>query len=137
VGEYLMTCVAGIAPDSDNPGYAHFFIDPRAGLQIPGAGGSYHSIRGRIESDWKIQGDEFVLDVTIPPNTSATVVIPALSVESVREGGKSVIESGAPNVLPLDYKKGLPGAEIAGRAYLDVRAGKYHFESQFRVPAPK
>jgi alpha-L-rhamnosidase len=136
VGEYLMSCVAGIEPDPDQPGYAHFFVFPRAGLQIPAAGASYHSIRGTIASDWKLQGDEFVLDVTIPPNTSATVVLPALGVESVKEGGKSVLEA-APNVLPLDYKQGLPGAEIAGRAYFDVRAGKYHFASQFRVGAPK
>ncbi len=136
VGEYLMSCVAGIERDPDQPGYAHFFIYPRAGLQIPSAGASYHSIRGTIESDWKIEGDDFVLDVTIPPNTSATVVIPALSVESVHESGKSVLEA-APNVLPLDYKKGLQGAEIPGRASFDVRAGKYHFVSQFRVCTPK
>jgi alpha-L-rhamnosidase len=136
VGEYLMSCVAGIEPDPDEPGYAHFFIDPRAGLQIPAAGGRYHSIRGTIESDWKIEGDNFVLDVTIPANTSATVVIPALSVEAVKEGGQSVLEA-APNVLPLDYKKGLAGAEFAGRASFDVRAGRYRFESQFRVAAPK
>jgi hypothetical protein len=36
-------------------------------------------------------------------------------------------------VLPLDYKKGPPGAEIPGRASFDVRAGTYRFESQFRV----
>ena len=137
VGEYLMTCIGGIELDPDAPGFEHFFVHPRAGLQIPSAGARLHTLRGTIESDWKLDGDRFVLDVTVPPNTSATVVIPALSVESVKEGGKSVIESGAPHILPLDYKKGLPGAEIAGRAWFDVRAGKYHFESQFRVPAPK
>jgi len=136
VGEYLMSCVAGIEPDPDQPGYAHFFVHPRAGVQIPAAGASYHSIRGTIISDWKIEGDEFVLDVTIPPNTSATVVIPALGVENVKEGGKSVLEA-APHVVPLDYKKGTPGADIAGRASFDVRAGKYHFTSQFRAGTPK
>jgi len=138
VGEYLMSCVAGIAPDADpeNVGYKHFLIYPRAGLKIPAAGGSYHSIRGTIESDWKIEGDEFVLDVTIPPNTSATVVIPAQSVEAVREGGKSVLEA-APHVAPRGYTPGPPGAEIAGRVSLDVQAGKYHFQSRFRPPASK
>ncbi len=136
VGEYLMTCIAGIELDPDQPGFGHFFVNPRAGLQIPSAGGSYHSIRGTISSEWKIEGDKFVLDVTIPPNTSATVVIPALNVEAVHEGGKSVLEA-APNVLPLDYKQGLPGAEIAGHASFDVRAGTYHFESQFRISTPK
>jgi alpha-L-rhamnosidase len=132
VGEYLMSCVAGIEPDVENPGYARFFVNPRAGLQIPAAGASYHSIRGTIESDWRIDGDRFLLDVTVPPNTGATVVIPALSVEAVKEGGKSVLEA-APDVLPIGYEKGLPGAEFAGRASFDVRAGKYHFEGQFRI----
>jgi hypothetical protein len=40
-------------------------------------------------------------------------------------------------VLPLDYKKGLQGAEIPGRASFDVRAGKYHFVSQFRIGEKK
>ncbi len=124
IGEWLMSCVAGIDRDPDSLGFERFRIDPRAGEQIPAAGGRYHSIRGWIESDWKIQGDTFVLDCTIPPNTSATVVLPALGIESVREGGKSIHDA-APFVLPTGFAK--------NRVSLDVRAGTYHFESQFKL----
>lgn len=124
VGEWLTACVAGIDRDPDSLGFEHFRIAPRAGEQIPAAGGRYHSIRGWIESDWKIQGETFVLDVTIPPNTGATVTLPALGLESVREGGKSVADA-APFVLPVGFEK--------NRASFEVRAGKYRFESQFKL----
>ena len=124
VGEWLMTCVAGIDRDPDALGFEHFRIAPRAGEQIPAAGARYHSIRGWIESEWKIEGERFVLDVTIPPNTGARVTLPALGIESVREGGRSVADA-APFVLPAGFER--------NRASFEVRAGKYHFESQFKL----
>jgi alpha-L-rhamnosidase len=35
---------------------------------------SYHSIRGKIVSDWKRDGGMLTLKVTIPANTTATVL---------------------------------------------------------------
>jgi alpha-L-rhamnosidase len=67
-----------------------FLIRPRPGGGLTWATGHYHSIQGRIASEWKIAGAEFQLPVTIPPNTSATVYIPAADVSAVKEGGKPI-----------------------------------------------
>ena len=37
---------------------------------------SYNSVYGRIESNWHRNGDRFEWDIVIPPNTSATVMLP-------------------------------------------------------------
>ena len=37
---------------------------------------SYNSVYGRIESNWRREGDRFEWDIVIPPNTTATVMLP-------------------------------------------------------------
>ena len=80
VCEWMFHTLAGI--QSDGPGYEKIIIHPHP----PAAGSnamhqpidwvraSYESIRGTIRSDWKVEGDEFHLQVTVPANTTATVV---------------------------------------------------------------
>ncbi len=37
---------------------------------------SYNSVYGRIESNWRHKGNRFEWDIVIPPNTTATVMLP-------------------------------------------------------------
>lgn len=39
--------------------------------------GSYDSIRGKIQSSWKIDGQEVIYSFTIPANSTATVILQA------------------------------------------------------------
>ena len=63
--------VAGI--ETDGPGYKRIIIRPQPGGGFSYAKASYESIHGMIESFGKKEGDVFALDVTVPPNTKATV----------------------------------------------------------------
>jgi alpha-L-rhamnosidase len=77
VGEWMYSHILGIRPDESQPGYRHFTIKPLPGGGLTWAKGSYHAITGPIEVAWTDdrQGS-FVLNVTVPPNTEATVVTP-------------------------------------------------------------
>jgi len=44
---------------------------------------------GRIISNWKREGDTVSLEITIPPNTTATVFVPAKDMASVLDGGNA------------------------------------------------
>ena len=55
--------------------------------------GSYKSMHGTIISHWKIEGGKFHWQVTIPPNTTATVTIPTKDAATVTEGGKPANEA--------------------------------------------
>jgi alpha-L-rhamnosidase len=90
VGEWMYRYILGINPDENHPGYEHFTIHPRLGGTLTWAKGSYHSIRGTITSSWKIDAETFTLSVTIPANTSATVVLPATDPKKISINGQAI-----------------------------------------------
>jgi alpha-L-rhamnosidase len=97
--EYL----AGIRPDPEQPGFKHVLIRPYAAGDLSSVKASHKSMYGTIASAWKRDARMFTLNVTIPPNTTATVWVPGKAetpkgVKFVRnEEGNSVfeIESGS------------------------------------------
>ena len=117
VGEWMYRNILGITPDENYPGWKHFFIHPQPGGTITWAKGSYNSINGLISSEWKMEDELFTLEIEIPVNTSATVILPTISKEFVKLNSKSVSSS-------LLNKKYNVKNEIA----LDLGSGKYHFE---------
>lgn len=76
VGEWMYSHILGIRPDENAPGYRRFYIRPVPGELLEWARGSYRSINGLIEVAWTKQKSTFTLDVSVPPNTEATVVLP-------------------------------------------------------------
>lgn len=117
VAEWMWRTVIGIHPDEQQPGYKHFFIHPVPGGELTWAKGSYDSIRGRIQSAWKIEGQRFILNISIPANTTATVYLPAADEKQIREGGRPVRQS--PHVKWLGNQ--------AGEATILVGSGEYEF----------
>jgi alpha-L-rhamnosidase len=73
VGQWLYEYVAGIRPLE--PGYARVLIAPEPG-ELEWARAVYRSVRGPISSAWRNDGDTFSLEVEIPPNVTATVIVP-------------------------------------------------------------
>jgi alpha-L-rhamnosidase len=76
IGEWLYTYIAGIRIDEQNPGYKHFFLEPHPGGGLTNAAAEHYTMYGKIKSAWKIDGENFVYDVEIPANTTATVILP-------------------------------------------------------------
>jgi alpha-L-rhamnosidase len=76
VGEWLYSHILGIQLDETQPGFRHFYIKPVPGADLEWATGSYHAITGNIEVSWTDKNDTFTVDVTVPANTTATVVLP-------------------------------------------------------------
>jgi len=109
VGRWMFNTVAGI--DTEGPGYKKIRIEPKPGGGFTYTKASYDSIYGRIESNWKIKGDKFKLEVTIPPNTTATVHVPADDEQAVTAGGVRFL-----------YAEN-------GKAVFAVGSGSYQFES--------
>jgi alpha-L-rhamnosidase len=73
VGQWLYEYVAGIRAAA--PGYERVLIAPEPG-ELEWARAEYRSVRGPIVSVWRQAGDTFQLDVEIPANVTATVVVP-------------------------------------------------------------
>jgi alpha-L-rhamnosidase len=123
VMEWAFRTLAGI--DTDGPGYKRIVIRPSP--PSPGSNpehkpidwvrAQYDSIHGRIESNWKLEGDRFTLDVTIPANTTATVFLPAHATGDVTESGKALTSARGVRFLRNEN----------GRVVLGVDSGRYRF----------
>jgi alpha-L-rhamnosidase len=88
IGEWLYTYVSGIQIDEENPGYKHFILAPHPGGGLTNANAEFNSMYGKIKSAWKIEGDNFIYDVEIPANTTATVILPGAEDQKELGSGK-------------------------------------------------
>ena len=116
-GEWMFETVAGIGVDATQPGFKHIVIRPRPGGNLTHAEASYDSVYGRISTKWNLAGGDFFLSVTVPPNTTATVVLPTANSASITEGGTAVTVH--PEIKPM------PGGEDNAQ-YL-IGSGNYDF----------
>lgn len=81
---WFFKALAGINPDPKNPGFKHIIIKPAVCGDLTFVNADYRSVYGVIASQWKLKKDDLHLSVTIPPNTTATVYVPATDSTSVR-----------------------------------------------------
>jgi alpha-L-rhamnosidase len=113
VGEWMYRTILGIKPDQ--PGYKEFIIHPQPGGSLTWAKGSYRSIAGTIGVSWKKEQENFFLDVEVPVNTRATVVLPAGGV--LTEGGNDLKKAVGVKVISSDERE----------TRLSVSSGNYQF----------
>jgi hypothetical protein len=121
--EWFYADLAGIAPDSSAPGFKKIVIHPAIVGDLAWVKGTYDSVRGPITTEWKREAGRLTLAVTIPPNTTAAVFLPAPSAGDVREGG-----------VPAAQASGVQFARMEnGHAVFEIASGKY----QFAVSSPQ
>lgn len=92
VSQWMMQWLGGIRPHVDAVGYDRIVIQPQTPPGLDWVKSSYRSVRGLIVSDWKRDGEKTRFEVTIPPNTSAQVLLPNGAV--VAQGKTKKIEGG-------------------------------------------
>ena len=114
--------LAGISQAPGSVGYENIVIKPQPVGSITWCKASYQSVRGVIRSGWSIQNGSFHLDVTLPPNTSDQVYLPAKSADAVTESGQPAGK--APGVHFLRMQDGY--------AVYQVGSGTYHFVAPAR-----
>ena len=107
--------LAGIRPAA--PGFKRILIKPSVVGDLTWVTAHHDSPYGRIVSAWKRQDDGLQMDVTIPPNTTATVHVPAVDVAQVTESGRPIAEAVGVRYLRNE----------GGRVVLAVESGRYRF----------
>ncbi|MEH6307933.1 family 78 glycoside hydrolase catalytic domain [Olivibacter sp. CPCC 100613] len=74
-GAWYVDGIAGIKLDPNRPGYQHFILRPPNPLpSLPWADASFDSPAGLIKVKWK-RADHLDLQVTVPPNCTATLIL--------------------------------------------------------------
>jgi alpha-L-rhamnosidase len=93
IGQFMYERVAGLSPDPENPGYKHFFIRPLIGGSLESASAELETPYGKAKSGWENSGGQLTIHATIPPNTTATCVLPTSKIAAVRVNGMLLAES--------------------------------------------
>jgi len=76
IEEWFWKSLAGIRPDITNPGFRHFFIEPKPVGDLEWVKAHYESNYGTIGSDWRIKDGKFTICVQVPVNTTASLKLP-------------------------------------------------------------
>jgi hypothetical protein len=122
--EWLYRGLGGIRLDPASPAFKRFILRPDVPRDLEWVKASYDSIHGRISSQWRQtpdrEGSRFTWTVTIPPNTSATVFVPARDLASVHEGSRPASQSPGLKLLRMEHPF----------AVLEAASGIYQFESE-------
>lgn len=116
VGDWMYRNIGGIDLDPAVPGYKRARIAPRVGGGLTSARASLETPYGSLATAWRIDGQQFLLDVTVPVNTTAEVTLPNTRVDRVQESGRQV-----------------EGQQRGTDVIVVIGSGQYHF-SVTRTP---
>ncbi len=138
IGSWFYQALGGINPDPRAPGYRRILIRPQIVRDLASASTTVETVRGPVTSSWTHPPGLVTLDVTVPVNSEAQIVIPKddeMGDVVVRESGRVVWENGvfvpgAPGVKSAT--EGAEGVSFLGpdkRAVaFEVGSGHYSFE---------
>ena len=90
IGDWMYRVVAGI--EAASPGYKKILIQPHPDPRLQFARAVFQSSYGEIVSGWERKSGRMVITVTIPANTTATVILPETTPEKVTESGNSLVD---------------------------------------------
>ncbi|MGB5943969.1 MAG: family 78 glycoside hydrolase catalytic domain [Leeuwenhoekiella sp.] len=82
IGEWMYERIAGISPVE--AGYKVLRIAPIPGGPLTAASASLNTTYGEVSSKWELTDEYFNLDVSIPPNTTAVVIVPKGAASSLK-----------------------------------------------------
>ncbi|MHB1921677.1 MAG: family 78 glycoside hydrolase catalytic domain [Chitinophagaceae bacterium] len=116
VGGWMYQDILGII--SKGPGFKDILIRPRPGRGISFAKGSYATLYGKVSVDWKILGEKFYLQVTIPPETHGLICLPTTVPSSIRENNQP---------LSLSYQLDRTAKNNGMETRVKVPSGTYQF----------
>ena len=122
INEWFFHDLAGIARDDSEPGFKKIVIHPAVVGDLTWVKGKYDSVHGPITTEWKRDAKSFALDLSIPPNTTATVFVPTESVDDIHEGGVAATKSTGVKFIRQEN----------GSVVFEITSGKYQFITAVR-----
>jgi alpha-L-rhamnosidase len=115
--EWFYAGLGGIGQEEQSIAFKKIHIRPQVVGDITHAKASYEAPYGTIMSEWKKQGGVLELDVQIPANTTATIVLPASMDAKITEGNKVVDRQTGMHLVRNEK----------GKAWIEMGSGTYHF----------
>ncbi len=115
---WLYENLAGIQADPLKPGFKHIIMKPCLVGDLKFVKATHNSPYGLIASHWRRDSGRLSWDITVPPNTTATVWVPAGANARVRESGQPISDA---HGVTLRHR-------LANYVVLNVLSGSYRFD---------
>jgi len=119
VSEWFYRWLGGIQPAENAVAFDKIIIRPQIIPALNWVNSSHKSIRGPIVSNWSKNNNRLKMQIEIPPNTSATVYIPATKINDIKENSTPIAQINGFKLIKFDKNT----------AILKIGSGKYNFES--------
>ncbi|WP_442956397.1 family 78 glycoside hydrolase catalytic domain [Paenibacillus sp. YIM B09110] len=118
IGDWMYKCVAGLNMSPSVPGFKRTRIEPLFGsTKLSFAKAGHHSMYGLVESGWRLTGDRMEVEVRIPGNTTAEIVLVGAKIADTTENG-----------VTLDQTEGIESiTENENHLLIVVGSGSYRF----------
>ena len=88
IGDWMYRVSAGI--EAKSPGYKDILIQPHTSKKLQYSKASFESSYGKISSGWERKNGKILVNVEIPANTRATIVLPTSDETAVSESGMAL-----------------------------------------------
>jgi hypothetical protein len=118
--EWFYNGLAGIRQQDGDAGYRNFIIEPQVVDGIDWVDASYNSMCGKIQVRWKKEKESFILDIVIPGNSRADVILPVKEAGRMKINGGQVKRAGGLHEIK----------EEEGKMILTLAPGKYEIECE-------
>lgn len=116
VAEWIYRYAAGIDTSASEPGFHEILLHPQFDSRLGSLDLSYQSSYGVVSSRWHSQDKTILWDVTIPPNTTARLLLTTEEENKYKIRGRSLAESFAAS-----------REEKGGRVMYRIPAGSFSF----------
>jgi alpha-L-rhamnosidase len=116
---WLYRKLAGMNADPENPGYKHIIFRPMPVGDITSAKYYNQTPFGKAGISWKMEGESFTEQITVPVGCEAIVYVPLMAGKQVQENRKTITETEV-----IKYIKDEQGYRL-----FTVASGEYHFLS--------
>jgi alpha-L-rhamnosidase len=117
VGDWLYRTVAGLDSEPTVPGYQRLYFHPTPGGDLDFAQANYATAYGPAACGWTRTATGWAFAVTVPPNATATLILPGAA-------DKTVSLDGAPLSLGNGVQRLAPGDEDL---VIELGSGSYRF----------
>jgi alpha-L-rhamnosidase len=119
IGGWFQRGILGIQINPKTVGYKEFIVKPAFHDSLQWAKGQHVSSFGSIKVSWEKTEESYLLELTVPENTTATVFIPAKAESDIWENNKPISHSEEIQLKRFENNV----------AELKLGSGDYHFKT--------
>jgi alpha-L-rhamnosidase len=127
IGSWFYKILVGINMAEGSVGFEKIRIEPNVIRDLEYVAGSIQTIRGPVECSWSRIDKGLLLDVTIPVNSEAEIIMPKLNLKDI-----SLMESSLLLFSEGRFKTGMAGItmvdETRSSINIKVGSGRYSFK---------